>query len=312
MTVARVASAPGKLVLSGAYAVLYGAPAIVTAVDRRATAYGARPATHVSDEAREAVRLGVLDAPCLVDVSPLRTSTPNGSRKLGLGSSSALLVATLLAKSERYDRADGLDREALVRDALLAHRAAQGGGSGIDVASAVHGSTLACRRDGENGSLTIHSYAWPADARVVVFAASESAVTSSLVRTVREFARANAAAFDPLLARVHAGANAATRATSAASLIAALTAQVDALTELGDACGAPIVPASQRPLRALARDEHGHMGPSGAGGGDVVIFVGVEPPSPRLVHAAASVGLSPLPLTIGAAGARIEPNGGAA
>jgi len=312
VTVARVASAPGKLVLSGAYAVLYGAPAIVTAVDRRATADGARPATHVSDEAREAVRLGLLDAPCFVDVSPLRTRTSSGSRKLGLGSSSALLVATLLAKTARYDDGAVLDREALLRDALLVHRSAQGGGSGIDVASAVHGTTLACRRHADDGSLTIHSYAWPADARATVFAASESAVTASLVRTVRDFAQAHPEAFSPCLARVRAGADAAVHATRAAPLIEALAAQVDALMELGDACGAPIVPASLRPLRALARDERAHLGPSGAGGGDVVFFLGVEPPSLRLVRAAAEAGLSPLRLAIGAEGARIEPNGAVA
>jgi mevalonate kinase len=199
-----------------------------------------------------------------------------------------------------------------LRDALLVHRSAQGGGSGIDVASAVHGTTLACRRHADDGSLTIHSYAWPADARATVFAASESAVTASLVRTVRDFAQAHPEAFSPCLARVRAGADAAVHATRAAPLIEALAAQVDALMELGDACGAPIVPASLRPLRALARDERAHLGPSGAGGGDVVFFLGVEPPSLRLVRAAAEAGLSPLRLAIGAEGARIEPNGAVA
>jgi phosphomevalonate kinase len=35
--VTSAASAPGKLILTGEYAVLFGAPALVMAVDRRAT-----------------------------------------------------------------------------------------------------------------------------------------------------------------------------------------------------------------------------------------------------------------------------------
>ena len=42
------ARAPGKIVLSGAYAVLAGAPAIVSAVSRYVTADSERPATFVT------------------------------------------------------------------------------------------------------------------------------------------------------------------------------------------------------------------------------------------------------------------------
>ena len=43
------ARAPGKVVLSGAYAVLSGAPAIVAAVSRYVTADSARPAELLTD-----------------------------------------------------------------------------------------------------------------------------------------------------------------------------------------------------------------------------------------------------------------------
>ena len=49
------ARAPGKLVLSGAYAVLYGAPAIVTAVSRYAIADTGRAAEFVTPEVRAAI-----------------------------------------------------------------------------------------------------------------------------------------------------------------------------------------------------------------------------------------------------------------
>jgi len=43
-----IARAPGKLVLSGAYAVLSGAPALVVAVDRYVVADSARPAAFLT------------------------------------------------------------------------------------------------------------------------------------------------------------------------------------------------------------------------------------------------------------------------
>ncbi|MGH7271379.1 MAG: hypothetical protein ACREJ3_13200, partial [Polyangiaceae bacterium] len=72
--------APGKLVLSGAYAVLEGAPAIVVAVDR-----------HV-----------VVDVPSgWLDPGPPDTRAIYGDsdRKLGLGSSAASLVALYGARA---------------------------------------------------------------------------------------------------------------------------------------------------------------------------------------------------------------------
>jgi phosphomevalonate kinase len=56
-----IARAPGKLVLSGAYAVLEGAPALVAAIDRYAVADASRPTLRVTPEVREAlVRRGAL------------------------------------------------------------------------------------------------------------------------------------------------------------------------------------------------------------------------------------------------------------
>jgi hypothetical protein len=81
------ACAPGKLVLSGAYSVLEGAPAIVSAVDRYACCNSARPASLVTDEVRAALPSG--NAPEF-DAAALRAD----GRKLGLGSSRARSRAT--------------------------------------------------------------------------------------------------------------------------------------------------------------------------------------------------------------------------
>jgi phosphomevalonate kinase len=77
------AAAPGKLVVTGAYAVLEGAPAIVFAVDRLAIADTATTTDRPTAEVRAA--LGDRPAPSF-DASALE----NQGTKLGLGSSAAV------------------------------------------------------------------------------------------------------------------------------------------------------------------------------------------------------------------------------
>jgi len=79
--------APGKLLLSGAYAVLEGAPALVMAVDRYVVADDARRG---SPSPEIAAAMPADEAPH-VDASALF----NGDKKLGLGSSAAGVVAAL-------------------------------------------------------------------------------------------------------------------------------------------------------------------------------------------------------------------------
>src|SRR5262245_51622652 len=133
-----IARAPGKLVLSGAYSVLEGAPCIVAAVDRYAIADAARAADLVTDEVRAAVEAGELPRPVGFDASALRDRAPDGtSRKLGLGSSAAILAASLAAARGGAFADEAAMREAIFPLALAAHRRAQGGGSGVDVAASV-------------------------------------------------------------------------------------------------------------------------------------------------------------------------------
>src|SRR5215468_7013869 len=95
-----IATAPGKLILTGEYAVLDGAPAIVVAVDRRAiarrnaTPRGSSPfLVAVAEEI--AARRGASDpaARAALEVSVDSTAFYNRAQKLGLGSSAAVTVA---------------------------------------------------------------------------------------------------------------------------------------------------------------------------------------------------------------------------
>ena len=296
MTAAR---APGKLVLSGAYSVFEGAPALVAAVDRYVSADSARPAERVTDEVAAAIAAGSLrDAPWF-DASPLR----EGDRKLGLGSSAAILVASLAAALGASAVDERALRDAVLSPALTAPRVAQGGGSGIDVAASVYGGVVRCELVGPE--LAIAACRLPSDLVVVVLASPVAASTRELLARVRSLAARDPAAYRTAIDRAASGARSVAAASSAAEVVRGVRVQTGALAELGDLAGAAIVTAEVRELDALAASEGATVAPSGAGGGDVALFLGMAPPSAALRARARAIGLSPVELGIGARGVHL-------
>ncbi|WP_437496317.1 hypothetical protein [Sorangium sp. So ce1099] len=329
-----IVRAPGKLVLSGAYAVLEGAPALVAAVDRYVIADPARPADLVTEEVQAAIDAGALDRAVWFDAAALRSTAPTApaagppapaappleaSRKLGLGSSAAILVATLAARAAARGSTmataaaaaaavgqpmPAWDTRALFLDALAAHRRAQGGGSGVDVAASVYGGVLCCQL-GPGGELAVTPHALPGRLAVEVFASDASARTSDMLERVRALAASAPEAHRALLGAAAEGARAAVAAADVRALVAALDRQVDALAELGERAGAPIVTPALRRLRPAAAAEGASLAPSGAGGGDVSIFVGAAPPSAAFLEAARASGLERVSMSLGAPGVHV-------
>ncbi|MEI9954679.1 MAG: hypothetical protein WDO74_38345 [Pseudomonadota bacterium] len=293
-----LARAPGKLVLSGAYAVLTGAPALVVAVDRYVLADSARAATFLTPEVRAA--LGERAAPWF-DASALR----EGDKKLGLGSSAAILVASLAAlelASEPALTDDELCARVYER-AFVAHRAAQGGGSGVDVAASAHGGVLAARRKG--GALELSRLQLPSALYFEVWACPLAASTSAFLARIAEFAARDPAAH---AARINAQADAAESALTAAErgdasdFVRAIARQVATLTALGESAGVSIVTAELAELAQLAAASGAAFLPAGAGGGDVAYWVGASPPTPEFAVRARELGLSRVPLALAARG----------
>ncbi len=289
-----IARAPGKVVLSGAYAVLDGAPAIVSAVDRYVTADSSRHAERRTPEVEAAI--GARPAPWF-DASPLR----EGGEKLGLGSSAAILVASLAAIA--LEAHGPLEHDALcdavLEPALRAHAQAQGGGSGIDVAASARGGTLVAQRA---HALQLRAVELPAALHVEVWAAGRPASTAELLGKVRGL---DAARYQTLVAPQRLASERAVQALDAgdaAAFVAALAMQCAALARLGDAAGAPIVTSEVQKLAEQAVREHAAVLPSGAGGGDVALFVGVAPPSSKLSALARELGQRRLDLSLGAQG----------
>lgn len=292
--------APGKLVLTGAYAVLEGAPAIVAAVDRYAVADTQSP--------------GKVDVRALQD---------DAERKLGLGSSAASIVASFGARA--LGRGDD-PRHAAVRSEIFrlardAHQRQQGGGSGVDVAASVHGGVLrytvlrGLSRGAEStpqGPLgssrfetSIHAVDMPPGLVLSAFWSGTSARTSELLARVDALrARGGAGAVFTALRGV--AEEAADAIDDARRFVKRAAGFGRALAALGDAADAPIVPPAFAELSALAEREGAAFFPSGAGGGDVAVWLGLQAPSSDFITRAIALELSPLTLAIDHGGVRPE------
>jgi mevalonate kinase len=141
-------SAPGKLMLFGEHAVVYGYPCLVTAVDRRLSVSVER----ISSNEDSIITPQVKDTTFVEKTLDLfrRTFKPNDhvrietvsqfSHNLGFGSSSAVTIALLKALSEAYDiKQTPQDIFNMAYQIVLD---VQGTGSGFDLAAAAYGGTL--------------------------------------------------------------------------------------------------------------------------------------------------------------------------
>lgn len=275
------ARAPGKVVLSGAYSVLHGAPAIVSAVSRYVVADSARPAELLTDEVKAALAPG--QAAPWFDASELRE---NG-RKLGLGSSAAILAASLYALERGSSPLTEPElRQQLFERGLAAHRAAQGGGSGVDVAASTFGGTLIYRLPPQ-GPPELTPCALPPELSFEVWTCPTSASTRELLGAVAALGPEHRHWLESQ-ARAATAAAESVRQRAADACILALRGQFTALSGLGQAAGVPIVTPELAELGPAAEAEGGVLLPAGAGGGDIALFVGVRPSSETLRRALAA------------------------
>lgn len=308
------ARAPGKLVISGAYAVLRGAPALVTAVDRYVVADDGRAASFETPEVEAALRLlGVAGPHPWFSAEALRKD----GRKLGLGSSAAICAASVALLHTRALAQLPTDLNAGLAQSIYeltssAHRAAQGGGSGVDVAAACFGGTLEARLDQSDGrfQLQVSPTQLPTDLVIETWSAPLSATTSDFVRRVFSLEKSAEADFNRLLdAQIEASRAAvfAFERGRSDDFVAALRRQLTALEDLGDAAQVPIVLPEHRPLCDAVKDDACFI-PSGAGGGDVMLYVSTAPSDRTFRQQAEALGLHLIPLHVGAQGVHILPD----
>jgi phosphomevalonate kinase len=296
--------APGKVLLTGAYAVLEGAPAIVMAVDRHVVADPSRCANQPTREVLFA--LSTSEAP-EVETEALLWS---GGEKLGLGSSAAVLVASLGAKlaAEGADLRDSAVRRVIFEQARAAHASAQSGGSGVDVAASVYGGVLRYALP-KSGPAVIDPVELPSALHVAVFWTGVSARTPELRAKVESLRVRAPALYEACLGSLTEVACAASRAVDggdAPAFISAARAAEDALSTLGVAADAPIVLPKVAELARAAHDEGASFCPGGAGGGDVTVYLGTAPPSDKFLSAARAAKVERVPICPDQGGVRID------
>src|SRR3990170_5550600 len=142
------ASAPGKLILFGEHAVVFGEPALSTAIDLRTEVYARpHPAWLVDGASLEEPKYRYVKAATrhVWSGGPLwyeiRSMIPTGA---GLGSSAAVTVATLGALQSLQGR---FDPPAIARDAFEIEHEVQGRASPIDTSTATAGGGLLVQGD---------------------------------------------------------------------------------------------------------------------------------------------------------------------
>jgi phosphomevalonate kinase len=286
--------APGKVVLSGAYAVLEGAPCIVTAVDRYVYADTGRPADHIADEVRAAMEPPFPH----IDANELRS----GGRKLGLGSSAAIVVASLAAVSAQ-ELESRTAQQHLYETAWAAHRRAQGGGSGVDVAAATFGGTL-CYHFSPNQAGKISPVTLP-KLHFEIWCCPNAASTRGYLEQVRDFKTRNPnahAALFSTLAQAARLAHEACLTANAANWLQALRTQAQGFEDLGRQAGISIITPEVSALWTLAQREGAVVMPAGAGGGDLVLYCASKAPSGDLLKSRDARGIQALDVVLGARG----------
>jgi phosphomevalonate kinase len=303
---AQVASAPGKLILVGEYAVLAGAPAISAAVNIRATAR-LQPAKNGGSELHIAncgERYGFSVGPggsldwhrdpndrgALLDAALktlaargyLREPPPPMILELCTRSfysvehpgvsqkigigSSAAMAVALTSALESF-----LGHEPTFDACLQAHRLfQQGQGSGIDVATSWFGGIIAMQRNG-NDSPAIMQLSWPQGLNVVPVWTGESASTTAMLQRLESFRGHSGESCDRIMQRLVVASEGTCKhwqADAADDVIASLDEYGRLLQELDSAAGIGIWSDAHTWLDYMARKAGVGYKPSGAGGGD--------------------------------------------
>jgi phosphomevalonate kinase len=300
-----VASAPGKLVLTGEYAVLENAPAVSAAVDLRATVEVQAAATQDSElyvantGQRYRFQAGAanswLDDPgpygALIDAAmhilrdraalskPLAisictrdfylpaTDTSAAPVKKGIGSSAAVAVALTAALQTIAGETPDMEL------ALATHHHFQGAqGSGVDVASSWFGGLISMLPGQPPTSVPrVEEMIWPQGLYVMPVCTGQAASTPAKLRLLSAYKAAAPEAYAKVFESLCAAASAAATAwknASAQEICASIRQFSESLRQLDTAASLEIWSAPHLELAELVASADVVYKPSGAGGGD--------------------------------------------
>jgi phosphomevalonate kinase len=215
----------------------------------------------------------------------------------GIGASAAQLVAAITAVEPE------LSPDQVFAKAYAAHALVQGGGSGVDLATAVYGGNIV---------YTMHEPVvrapWPEGLYWALYDSGESARTAELLPKVLA-ARGKpdgAAAWDSAKTSAVAAAAAMLSGKAGAFVIAAQSFAL-ALTRLSLASNVAIMTPAFLAMNAYAGPTGCFFG-AGAGGGDIAVYLGTTQPTPEFAEFALKFGLRALHLGRTELGAHLVPD----
>ncbi len=365
-------SAPGKLFISGEWAILeVGNYGLVAAVNNR-VCVSTEPADKIAvtaeefkihdaraeyanskvsfpgldEKSRDTLKLlgGALSASlkyleeCGIDVMPFKITTSSKDmqfevggelKKVGFGSSAAVVVATIAAVLDFHDHKATKDE--IYKLSTIAHYYAQGKvGSAFDVAASTYGGLFVYSRFDPDWltkkvesseklaaivsqkwpSLVIEELEIPASFHLLVGWTGDSASTSAMVKQMNEFKAKNKDEYFRhynQIARIAKNVIETFKSKKYNDFYLYIIENEDALSGLGDASGVNIQTPQLKRLSDIAAD-YGAAGKlSGAGGGDCGIAICFDEVTANNVTSAwQDEGLIPLDVTIDKDGVKRE------
>jgi mevalonate kinase len=307
----RKCSAPGKMILFGEHAVVYGEPALALAIDLRIVASvsnssGYSVNGHQMRKKYHAYISAALDEawkgpPVRIDT---RSEIPSGS---GLGSSAAVTVACIGAMLSSKGK---LDQEVIARKSFEVERRVQGSASPTDTSTSTHGmgilvspaimGDLLWKIEKDNRVWNIHHCDVPPLSFVVGYTGIHAA-TGPLVAGVRKLVDSdeNAGKCVKRIGEIALEGAERLRKSDKKALGRLMDENHDLLNALG--VGHPLL---ERLVRACRQSSYGAK-LTGAGGGGSMIALTDDPE--ETAKAISAAGGTPIAVEVGCEGVRLEP-----
>jgi len=305
------ASAPGKFVILGEHAVVYGKPAIALAINRRFYMKVRKDVefkinNEVADIKANPHMRYISGRNDMVPVSvQMESAIPTGS---GLGSSAALSVAFSAAMRALCNKS--LNEAEIAEEAFEAEYFSQGRGSPMDTSASAHGNGIALNMTADESDrlwhITKNDHAWdiskievPAMTFVIGYTGIRAA-TGPLVERVRKYKDSNRFAADIIdeIGKITVDGMAALRAKDVVKLGEYMTMDHKLLSILGVSSN-----ELNRLVNAAIPYAYGAK-LTGAGGGGCVVALTDQPK--KVSEAISSHGGSPFVVKTGVEGVNVS------